>query len=251
MYPIIQLSDSLYIPTYFLVIAIGYVLGMLWLVPRSRKFEMNPVIGLDVTMLIMTSGFIGSRLLHVILEQPERYINNPIEILKFWQGGFVFYGGAIAALITSLVYLRIKNESIAQWSFVFAPIIPFVYGIGRIATLLSGSGYGKPTTLPWGIMYPPGTEAPSGISLHPTPIYAALWAFSSMALLLLLQNKKFARGSILFLIMVILHGLGRLLMEQLRDDYRGPLFFGFTVSTWLSCLIIIACLGLVKKLHKP
>lgn len=239
MYPVIHITPSIVIPTYFLVIAFGYILGMLWLVPRCKRVDLNPIIGLDLAMIIMVSGFLGSRALHIVWELPGYYWEHPWDTLKVWQGGFVFYGGAIAALVSSVLFLKNKKQNFWEWSDVLAPIIPLVYGVGRVATLLSGSGFGRPTSLPWGITYPPGTEAPAGVSLHPTPIYAAAWAAVSMLLILFVEQKEWHRRVRPFALVLILHGMGRLIIEQFRGDFRGSLIAGYTVSTWISAAVVV------------
>jgi len=250
MYPVIQISDTLFIPTYFLVIAIGYTVGMYWVLLRSRKYKLNAVFGLDLAFLIMIFGFLGSRLLHVFWELPEHYLKNPMDILKVWQGGFVFYGGALFAFVASSVWVKLSGESFYSWSTVYAPVVPLVYGIGRFATLLSGSGFGKPTTSIFGITYPPGTEAPFGVSLHPTPVYSMLWSFATVALLLYLEKTKFNVRAQMFLIMIAFYGVGRLWLEQLRGDFRGQIVMGLTISSWISLGLILVSLILILKSYR-
>src|SRR5690606_13068620 len=130
------------------------------------------------------------RLFHIIYEEPGYYLEEPMAVFWVWQGGFVFYGGLIGALLLSFVVLKFRKQKVLVWldalSLVFFP----VYIIGRLATLFSGSGYGQPTDLAWGIVYPPGTEAPSGIALHPTPIYSMLWCALIWLGLSILSRKK-------------------------------------------------------------
>jgi phosphatidylglycerol:prolipoprotein diacylglycerol transferase len=257
MYPVIPLPGGLYLPSYFFVITLAYCLGIFWLYKRADRYDLSVQTAMDLAILTMVGGFVGSRLFHVFFEHPRFYWENPFHILKVWQGGFVFYGGVIGAVIPVLWLIKQRQESYRQWMDIFAPIIPLVYAIGRFATLLSGSGYGKPTHLPWGITYPPGTEAPAGISLHPTPIYALIWELGVLFIsLILLSKNNFPPGSsrsgFTFGVVVMLHGLGRAIIEQYRDDFRGELIFGFTISTWLSLgLIVLGAFICRNTLKKP
>ncbi|MEO0335669.1 MAG: prolipoprotein diacylglyceryl transferase [Pseudomonadota bacterium] len=243
MFPLIPLPGGLFLPTYFTFITIGYCIGVFWLYKRAEDNHQSQRTAMDLAVIIMIGGFLGSRLFHVLFELPNYYVERPWDVFKVWQGGFVFYGGAIGAILPAYFLVRHREEPVYLWLNIFAPIVPLLYGIGRFATLLSGSGYGKPTDLPWGIVYPAGTEAPAGISLHPTPIYAMLWELGVLIVVLILLNKSslfgrkiysgFAFGS-----MVILHGIGRAIMEQFRNDFRGELIAGLTISTWLSFAIV-------------
>lgn len=247
MYPIIRLSDHFYLPSYFTVIALAYCIAIVYLHARSRNMEMSIKTSMDLAIITMVMGFVGARLFHVFYELPDYYLHRPMDVFKVWQGGFVFYGGAITAGVLCVLHLKIKGEDIYRWMDVFAPIVPVTYFLGRFATLLSGSGYGKPTDLPWAITYPPGTEAPAGIPLHPTPIYAMLWEAMVFAVIWYLDKKspfknRWGEGSLFFMVM-ILHGVGRFIMEQFRDDMRGSTHLGLSISSWVSLLIISVALG--------
>ena len=251
MYPIIRFTESFYIPTYFLVISLGYAIGIYWVAKRADQLKISRNRALDICMILMVGGFIGARLFHVFYELPEHYKKFPEDIFKFWQGGFVFYGGVIGAILPIWLFLKSKKESLLDWLNLFAPVVPLVYAIGRFATLLSGSGYGAPTDLPWGITYPPGTEAPSGVVLHPTPIYSMGWELMSMGFIIWLEknskNLIFKKPASLFYVFMIFHGIGRATLEQFRNDFRGELILGLTVSTWISgAIVLVAATSLIK-----
>ena len=247
MYPVIHLTNDIFLPSYFLIISIGFMVGMIWLVRRTDRAGLNRNIALDACLIIMVGALIGSRLFHILWEHPDYYSNRPWDVFKLWQGGFVFYGGVIGSVIPVLFYMHRRSQSVIQWLDVFAPVIPLSYGIGRFATFLSGSGYGKPTDLPWGVQFPPGTEAPSGVSVHPTQIYSMLWQFAWLYGLLLLERRlkvkprsqrRWAQPGGLFFIMMIGHGVGRGVWEQFRNDFRGWAPLGLSVSSWISLMII-------------
>jgi phosphatidylglycerol:prolipoprotein diacylglycerol transferase len=243
MFPLIPLPGGLYLPTYFTLITLAYCVGVVWLYKRANDNHQSVRTAMDLAVVIMIGGFVGSRLFHVFFELPAYYVDHPWDVFKVWQGGFVFYGGAIGAMLPAVYLVKLREEPVYLWMNIFAPIVPLLYGAGRFATLLSGSGYGKPTDLPWGITYPPGTEAPAGIALHPTPIYAMLWEYMVLAIVLYFLRKQRFVGRKLysgfaFGVMVIFHGIGRGIMEQFRDDFRGELIAGLTISTWISFAMI-------------
>lgn len=252
MYPLIWISDSIFIPTYFLVISLAYCICMLWLVVRADQRDIHRNQLLDVCLLIMVGGFVGSRLFHVIWEMPQYYWENPLDVFKVWQGGFVFYGGVVGAVAPSIYYVRKKNGKLAQWFDLFAPVAPLGYILGRFATLLSGSGYGKPTHLPWAIQYPFGSEAPAGVPLHPTPIYAMLWELFVLITVLYFERRAkvdsyWRKPGRIFLLFIVLHGLGRAGVEQFRGDFRGEDVAMLSISTWIS--LVLVSIGLIVLLQ--
>jgi phosphatidylglycerol:prolipoprotein diacylglycerol transferase len=250
MYPLLTLSPNIQIPTYFVVFTLAYLVGLYFFYLRVVKFEnLSTKTAMDLSLIIMVFGFLGARGFHVVYELPDFYWTYPEEIYKFWHGGFVFYGGFLLAALAAVIFLRIKNEPLPLWADLLAPVISLAYIIGRLGTWVSGSGYGRPTSLPWGIIYPPGSEAPVGIPLHPTPFYAVICESLTLAWLLYLernQNTNQGRG-VVFAWFLILHGLGRIVVEQYRDDARGSLLLGFSVSTWISAGLVMVGVGWLIK----
>ncbi|MCB0386582.1 MAG: prolipoprotein diacylglyceryl transferase, partial [Bdellovibrionales bacterium] len=136
MYPAIHLTEDVALPTYLLAISLVYCLALFWVVHRAERFEFSRVLALDVALVIMVAGFIGARLFHVLYEMPDYYLANPLDIFRVWQGGFVFYGGALTAFFSAVFYLKRKGESWKRWADFYAPVGAFGYGLGRIACLL-------------------------------------------------------------------------------------------------------------------
>lgn len=252
MYPLIRITSDIAIPTYFFVISLAYCIGLVWLYRRSFQYNLPAGRVLDSSLIVMVGGFLGSRLFHIIWEHPGYYWENPWNTLKIWQGGFVFYGGVIGAVFPLYFFLKKTKQDIFQWMTLYAPVIPLVDMIGRGATLLSGSGFGRPTDLPWAIVYPPGTEAPGGVPLHPTPIYAMIWEIFSLVVVLRLERKDHwkQKGRLLFVVM-ILYGVGRTIIEQYRGDFRGETILNLTISTWISLFfLMVGVLGLMRSFSK-
>lgn len=245
MFPLIPISSTLSVPTYYLVLSLTVCLCLVWISLRSEKFELSRKVTLDLSLIIMVSGFIGGRLFHIFYENFEHYQEDLWRIFHFWNGGFVFYGGAILAGLLGLAYLIfIAKVPFEKYLDLFAPVLSFAYVLGRMACLFAGCCYGSACELPWAVA-----------GKHPTQAYASLWELGVLFILLgtettaqalrprLLKNP----GSIFFLWMV-LHGIGRLMMETFRDDFRGP-SLGLSISSWIS-LVVIA-LGLFLMLRRP
>jgi phosphatidylglycerol:prolipoprotein diacylglycerol transferase len=248
VYPFL-IDPNLGIPTYLLVISLTYCLCILWVVSRAKRSKMSPTITLDFCLAIMIGGFIGARGAHILLEQWDYYWNDPIRILYVWQGGFVFYGGFVGALLGSIfVFFKNKIKQRGQWLDLFAPVLEFGYAIGRLGCFFGGCCFGRSCDLPWAITFPEGVDAPAGIPIHPTQLYAVILGLMVTAIILVVQKFKVLKvAGQSFSLWLILHGISRLLVEQFRDDWRGEMIVGLSVSSWMSLLLIIVGISLLKR----
>ncbi|WP_413558744.1 prolipoprotein diacylglyceryl transferase [Bdellovibrio sp. HCB209] len=243
MFPTIQLTSEIQIPTYYLVISIVAAICLFWVVRRSHQFKLSPTRALDLGLLIMVFGFIGGRLFHVFYENFTYYQEDFMRILYFWDGGFVFYGGALLAGFAGISYLFFKaHDEIENYIDLFAPVLALSYGLGRVACFLAGCCYGRSCDLPWAVN-----------GRHPAQLYAVFWELGVLMILLGLEKSRaemkfFKVPGRIFYFWMVLHGLGRLIMESFRDDFRGPTI-GFSISSWISWGIII--LGLLLLWKKP
>ncbi len=214
---------------YFLYLSILACLLILLVYWRSQKYNQSIKTNLDFGMVILLSGFIGARLFHVIYEEPAYYLKQPMHIFYFWYGGFVFYGGAFTGLMAGYIFCK-KNEIelINKLNF-FTPLFAVGYGLGRVACLISGCCYGKYCDL---VICRLNTE-----SRFPTQLLAVGTEFVILGILQSFKSVKFFENN-LFYFYLILHGIGRIIMEHFRDDFRGNQYLNVSISTWISYFII-------------
>lgn len=246
MYPTLSLTSEIQIPTYYLVLSFTVCLGLLWSVRRADHLDLSRSTTLDIGLIIMVAGFFGGRLFHVLYEDFPYYREQPLRVLEFWNGGFVFYGGALLAAFLGFIYLRKKAPTqIGAYLDLLAPVMALCYAVGRIACLLAGCCYGRFCDLPWAIA-----------ERHPTQLYASLWEAGVLLILLGLEKGRelpksenlFQRTGSIFYTWISLHALGRLLMEHFREDFRGPQW-GLSISSWIS--VGVLTLGLYLLFKKP
>lgn len=225
------------VPSYLLILSLVYCFGIFYFFKRLGRFSLNPNTAADVLLLVMIFGFLGARLFYVLYQEPRHYLSHPLEVLQFWHGGFIYYGGFLAALAASFWYLKRKQENLGLWMDAAAPVLALGYGLGRWACFFNGCCYGAVSVLPWAVHFPHLHD-----SRHPTQLYAVVFEVSVWLLLLLLERKvtyKFKTFGMLFYSWLIAHGCGRILMESLRDDPRGASLLGLSVSTWISIVLIL------------
>ena len=238
---------GLVVPVYYVVISLAFSLSLLWLVRRTDERALSRNRALDISLVVMVSGFLGSRLFHIFYEEPAYYWARPALVFDIWSGGFVWYGGAIVAVVMTVLFLRWKQEPLGIWFDLFAPICAFGYAVGRMACVLTGCCYGRVVHLPAFL----GSVVGMDLLRHPSQLYAVIGELISLTILLKLENFK--HGKIrqqpgqLFLVWLVLHSVGRIFMEQFRDDPRGAMPLGFSIATWLSLAILIgSATALVK-----
>tara|TARA_B100000749_G_scaffold280894_1_gene280510 strand:+ start:68075 stop:68743 length:669 start_codon:yes stop_codon:yes gene_type:complete len=210
--------------------------------------------GIDIALALMVGGFVGARLMHILYEFPDYYIEDPMAVFRFWQGGFVFYGGALGGFFSALAVIRIKKMDFYAWAEVYAPIAPLGYALGRLACFFNGCCYGHKCDLPWAMQFP----LVDGLR-HPTQLYATglelvlfgiVLGLSKMRLKGQLTGKTKAwlepSGQLLFL-WIMGHSINRIIMESFRDDFRGSDLFGLSVSTWISIALFFSASTILLK----
>jgi phosphatidylglycerol:prolipoprotein diacylglycerol transferase len=239
------------VPVYFLVTALAFIAAMLLLVQRADSHGLSRNRALDTSLVLMISGFVGSRVFHILVEEPAYYWARPWLVFDFWSGGFVWYGGALLSGACVVLFLRWKREPIGRWLDLFAPVCALGYAVGRMACVLTGCCYGRVAELPSFM----GGE----LVRHPTQSYAVVGELGTLALLLWLERKR-SSGTLpmwllkilrpdgqLFFVWLLLHACGRIFMEAFRDDPRGPEPLGLSVSTWLSLALLVSSLAVLTK----
>lgn len=225
---------TIQIPTYFLVISLSLSFLLILLSYRVDMFSKDRKLAFDIALLLMISGFLGGRLMHVFYEEWDYYKLHPELILQFWNGGFVFLGGLFFCLIAGFIFAKIKKIKFSEWADFFTPIFSLSHAFGRIGCFLAGCCFGSQCILPWAYA-----------GRHPTALYLAGGEFLIFLLLLLSEKKKiFQLQGALFVQWLLLHSLLRFFVEYYRDDFRGvflqiPFFGSLSVSQILSLLIIV------------
>lgn len=133
----------------------------------------------DLLTAIILGVILGGRLGFVLFYQPLYYLAHPLEILKVWEGGMSFHGGFLGTLVAGLWFARRNGVPAMQLSDAMALVAPIGLFFGRIANFVNAELWGRPTALPWGVIFPgaaaqdcPGSAA--GLcARHPSQIYEA------------------------------------------------------------------------------
>jgi len=240
---------SLTVPTYYLIISLTTCLAILWFYKRCEDRDLSQDTALNLSFFVLLFGFLGARLTHVLFEAPSFYLDNPQAFFDIFAGGFVFYGGALLGYLTGLAYLIYKRLDPWPWHDVLAPVVALGYSLGRLACFASGCCYGKICDLSWAIPLKQinlESGLTSVVNRHPTQLYASGLEALTLIFLLWLEKKKTFPGQV-FLSWIILHSIGRLIMEAFRDDFRGSLVLGLSFSSFLSLIFLITAIYTYRR----
>lgn len=236
MYPVlfkIPLFGGITIYSYGVMVALGFVAGMWWVVTESKRVGQNPGRAMDLVFYVILAAILGSRILHVAVSERERFLQEPLMFFKIWEGGLVFYGGLIAAVLVSIWYLRRHRLNTLIYCDIFAPGIALGHALGRIGCFLAGCCYGRAldATHWFCVTFPLDRHsfAPGGVPLYPTQLMESAGEFINFGILALLSRRKRFDGQ-LIATYLMLYALLRGFVEY----FRGDAVRGFIIEPWLS-----------------
>lgn len=216
---------------YGTMLMIGFLSALYLARRRAKRAGIEPDVLTDVALVTLLSGVLGARLFFVI-EFRRHMENGLLEFFKIWEGGLVFYGGFLGALAALIVYVRRRGLPLAGLLDVIAPSLMLGLAFGRIGCFLNGCCYGRPTHLPWAVVFPHGALAyqppnalPPGTAVHPTQLYESLGAFLAYIVLEIYFRRKHRRGQVA-LLLCMLYPVLRFILEFLRADTHVPLKWG-------------------------
>ncbi|KMY20844.1 prolipoprotein diacylglyceryl transferase [Bacillus pumilus] len=206
---------------YGVIIGVGALLG-LWLALREcEKRGINKDTFIDLILFAIPIAIICARIYYVSFEW-DYYQQHPNEIIKIWHGGIAIHGGLIGAVLTAIVFTKVKKVSFWKIADVAAPSILLAQAIGRWGNFINQEAHGEAVSraflenlhLPEFIinqMYIDGTY------YHPTFLYESLWNLAGVVILILLRRTAMRRGEI-FLSYLIWYSIGRFFIEGMRTD---------------------------------
>ncbi|KUR73421.1 prolipoprotein diacylglyceryl transferase [Novosphingobium fuchskuhlense] len=229
---------------YSLAYLAGVALGWLYLVHLTRDAD-APLTRSDADDLIAwsTIGIIaGGRIVYVLFYEPAAYVAQPLRIFALWLGGMSFHGGVLGVAFATFLFCRRRNLNWLRVLDYVAMCTPFGLMLGRIANFINGELWGRPTTLPWGIIFPNAGPLPR----HPSQLYEAVLEGPLLFLLLFALyhlGSARRRPGVLTGSFVLGYGVLRFLVEFIREPDQQLIAFaqvtGLHMGQWL-CVPMIA-----------
>jgi phosphatidylglycerol:prolipoprotein diacylglycerol transferase len=248
MYPILVQFGDFTVHTYGVLLAVGFLLAVFLAREEARRAGIDPNVMLDMCFYLLVGAILGSRLFYVLTNWPE-FADNPLDALKFWRGGLVFYGGLICAFLIGTWYVREYQLPFRKLADVAAPSIAIGQAMGRLGCFSAGCCYGKPTTAFWAVTFrDPNSLAPLGVPLHPTQLYESAATFGIFLALISMRRLERFQGRLLWYYLLF-YSTARFVIEFYRGDPRGWAIPGL-LSTAQATGIPVALFGLYMILRK-
>ena len=238
MHQVLFNIGSLEIRVYGVMTAIAFLAGIYLSSMLAKKKGINPDFILDLGLVAIACSVIGARALYVAVWW-KYYALHPVEIFKVWEGGLVFYGGLLGAVLGGMVWVKFKKMSILKTGDIIMPFLSLAHAIGRIGCYYNACCYGA-VNAKYGVIFPAlGDNLPH----LPTQLYeSALNFLNFIILILFFRNSKRKDGAVFFLYFFN-YGVIRIIIEMFRGDPERGFFFGLSTSTLISVLMILTGLA--------
>ena len=265
MHPDLFSLGPLHVKTYGFCMALGFLAAwqvLAWICKRTNR---NPEPISNLVLLMMVSGVLGSRIAYVIEHWTSEFAGHLERIIRVDQGGLMFYGGLILAILVFFVWCFVKKERIIGVADMMTLVIPLGHAFGRIGCFFYGCCYGRHSEAACSVVFPRGSpawyeqvnhgliphSATAALPVLPTQIFEACAVFALFGVLFLLYRRFGQRlpglvtGSYFVGYACIRFGI-----EILRGDPRaevGPFSISQTISLGLllagGCCLVLASRG--------
>lgn len=254
MHPEIIAIGPFAIRSYGLMLAIGFLAGIMFAAWRAKKAGENPDHVYNLSLWVVISSFTGARLYYVVTHydefRAEKGLSLPVRIyteLKnmFWPvggdgqigiSGLILYGGLILATIAAAVYLKKHKLSIPKYMDLLGPSIGLGEFFTRIGCFLNGCCFGKPTDSFSGVVFPETSSAGyyyPDMHIHPSQLYNSFAGLAIFVLLLYLERYRRFDG-FTALLFFLLYSLGRFTIDFTRYYETDMKVWGLSQNQLLS-----------------
>jgi len=236
--------------------ALAYIVGIIagWFYARaiiaSERYWGGAapltVIDFDDFVIWITLGIIlGGRIGYVLFYNLPHFAEHPLQIFELWNGGMSFHGGVLGCFVAIYAFARRRRIPLLSLGDVTTAVAPIGLFLGRLANFINGELWGRPTDVPWAMIFPNGGPLPR----HPSQLYEAtlegIVLFVVLALMVragALKRPGLVSGSFL-----LGYGIARVICEQFRepDVHLGFLWGGLTMGMILCIPLMLAGIGLL------
>ena len=237
---------------YGLMYLVGFVGGLLlahWRVRRHPELGWGKHDTDDLLFHCVLGVVLGGRLGYVLFYKLGEYLHDPIRILYLWEGGMSFHGGFLGVILALAWYARRSRRHWFAVTDFLAPLAPIGLGAGRLGNFINGELWGRPTDVPWAMIFPTVDSQPR----HPSQLYEfALEGVLLFAILWLFARRPRPLGAV-SAVFLIAYGALRFLVEFTRepDAFLGTLALGLTMGQWLSLPMLVGGVVMLVWAYRP
>ncbi len=225
---------------YSLLYVGGFLVGrsILKYLAKEDRFKFTPD---DMEQMIvwgLVGAVVGARIVYCFVYDPTGLAQDPLYIFKIYQGGLSFHGGLIGVIVAALIFGR--KHGIPFWNLADAMALACTPGLamGRLGNFINGELYGRPSTVPWAMIFPGGGPQPR----HPSQLYEFFMEGVLLFALLWWLKPRTKTDGILALTFLFGYSLARFIVEFFRqpDAQVGYLLLGLSMGQWLSIVMLVA-----------
>ncbi len=170
---------------------------------------------------------LGGRIGYMLFYNFGLFLDDPLIIFRIWQGGMSFHGGMLGVFLAMWLFGRKTGRSFFQVTDFMAPFVPIGLGAGRIGNFINGELWGRPTDLPWGMVFPFIDNQPR----HPSMLYEALLEGLVLFIILWLYSSKPRPRRAVSGMFMLFYGLFRFSVEFVRQPDAQ---LGYLAFDWLT-----------------
>ncbi len=247
--PVIFSIGPLAIRWYALSYILGIVLG--WRLLMRMADDPGAVLDRkqadDLVVWVTLGVILGGRIGYILFYNFDYFIANPGAMLRVWEGGMSFHGGLLGVIAAIVLFARSRKVAWLGILDMVAVVTPLGLLFGRIANFINGELFGRPTDVPWAVIFPRGGDLPR----HPSQLYeAALEGLVLFIVLYLVKQKYgFLRRGLTSGVFLTGYALARSFVELFRqpDPQIGFLFGGATMGQLLSLPMLLLGLWLIHR----
>ncbi len=193
----------------------------------------------DLLVFVAFGAVLGGRTFYVLFYNLDYFLHNPLEIPVLWQGGMSFHGGLTGAAIGAWLFARRVRRPFGRVGDLRCAVAPLGLFLLRIANFIKPELWGRPTDVPWAMVFPGAGPEPR----HPSQLYEAGLEGLVLGLILAFAVRRgaFRQPGLTTGLFVGLYGVARIFCEFYRepDPQLGFLFGGATMGMLLSAPLVV------------
>lgn len=263
---LLSISDNFSIHWYGAIIAVGFLLAVVFCCRQSSHFGVKQDDIFDILIFAVPLAIIGARLYYVFFEFDNYYVPGDIgktllKIVRIMDGGLAIYGGIIAGVVTAIIVCRVKKISFLAFADIGAMGLLIGQAVGRWGNFVNVEAFGGVTDVAWRMSGPHIAnylrrtgqigmdvyeKVVSGeLGVHPTFFYESMWNVIGLLILVFVLKKYRKFDGQLFFGYIVWYGIGRFWIEGMRTDSLFIPGTSLRISQLIALASAVIALGVI------
>ena len=227
------------LPWYGVLICTGVIVALTLCMHEEKRRALQEDTIIDLAFWAIPLALVGARVYYAVFNW-QAFADDPLAILRIWEGGIAIYGAIIGGLIGVLIFSKRRKMNPFTLTDIIVPGLSLAQGIGRWGNYFNMEAFGREITTPAWQFFPIGVQIPSssGYTWHmATFFYESCWDIAVFLVLWFVIRKRAKKTGMTTLWYLLLYGIGRFFIEGLRTD--SLMSGSFRVSQLLSLLLVV------------